>query len=229
MENKEIKKNIGTTEASVSNPPEETSSSTGETTTDQYMDIALRAKFLSVAENADKQILKELKSYTDTELKKIKNQLKNFTSKIGKDENNLKNRLEEKIDDSKLSVIETLGIFVALFTFLSIDIQIMRSTFSLIGLLGFILLTLGSLLFFVIILHILVVSDKKIDSKFIFGLVFTISFILGGIYFVNKDIKNNYIILDKKDFDQSYTQPIKDELYNLKNCLKSGGWNKCFN
>lgn len=229
MENKEIKKNIGAIETSISNPPEETSSSTGEIIPDQYIDVALKAKFLSVAENADKEVLKELKSYTDTELKKIKNQLKSFTSKIGKDEDNLKNRLEEKIDNSKLSVIETLGIFVALFTFLSIDIQIMRSTFSLIGLLGFILLTLGSLLFFVIILHILVISDKKIDSKFIFGLIFTISFIVGGIYFVNKDIKNNYIILDKKDFDQSYTQPIKDELYNLKSCLKSGGWNKCFN
>lgn len=229
MENKETKKNIGATDTSIGNSPEETSSATGESIPDQYIDVALKTKFLNIADDADKKVLKELKSYTDTELKKIKKQIGNFTSKIKKDEYNLKNKLEEKIDNSKLSVIETLGIFVALFTFLSIDIQIMRSTFSLIGLLGFILLTLGALLFFVIILHILVVSEKKITSKFILGLFFTTVFIVTGIYFVNKDTKNNYIILDKKDFDKTYTDPVKIEIEDLKSCFKSGGWTKCFN
>jgi len=142
--------------------------------------------------------------------------------------------LEKKIESSKLSVIETLGIFVALFTFISIDIQIIKSTYNLLSLVGFILITLGSLLFFIVTLHSIVTSsDKKNWVKIFASFVFTIILLGVGIILIDKNNKANYYIFDKNQFDNDYVKTVnknRTDFDNFKKCLQDNHWKnpECF-
>jgi len=94
------------------------------------------------------KIIDELKKYADKETEKLNQQIKDIKNNAKE----TKEKLENKIDDSKLKIIETLGIFVALFTFISIEFQVFRSYESAMAIAGLTLVILGSLTFFVTIL-----------------------------------------------------------------------------
>jgi tetrahydromethanopterin S-methyltransferase subunit B len=64
-------------------------------------------------------------------------------------------KLDRKIDDSKTRVIETLGIFVALFTFISVEFQALRSLQDTADIAGITLIFLGGLLLFVTVLDLI--------------------------------------------------------------------------
>lgn len=85
----------------------------------------------------------------------LKGEIDKYESRIEK----IKDGLDKKIDDSKIRVIETLGIFVALFTFVSIDFQVFKSYKDPLTISGLILILLGSLSMFIVLLDYLVINS----------------------------------------------------------------------
>lgn len=116
-----------------------------------------------------------------------------------------KDKLDSKIDSSKISIIETLGIFVALFTFVSIDVQILKTDLSLLAIVGFILVTLGALSFFVVSLNLLVTKStsdiKDLKLQYIVAVILTIAFFVSGVYLINRDTNN----IEKKCFKSAFS------------------------
>jgi|GEM_PF-2690982 len=116
-----------------------------------YLDTLRQKTFEQVGVLGDqikKQILSELRHYVDTEVKKVNSEF----------ERN-KDQLENKIESSKIKVIETLGIFVALFTFISTEFQVFKIYQNPITIAGLTLIILGSLLVFITILDITLVNN----------------------------------------------------------------------
>jgi hypothetical protein len=113
-----------------------------------------------LGDQAKKDIFSHLRSYVDVEIKKINSEF----------EKN-KDQLENKIENSKIKIIETLGIFVALFTFISTEFQVFKIYQSPITIAGLTLIILGSLLVFITILDITLASNfslyktKKISGS----------------------------------------------------------------
>lgn len=86
-------------------------------------------------------------------------------------------KLRDKIDDSKLKTIETLGIFVALFTFVSVNINIFNKTKDLYSASAFMILMAIVIMLFTIPI-LMIFRDRSFrNSKFLLS-VFAISIIL---------------------------------------------------
>ena len=110
----------------------------------------------SASTNNLEQQFEDFRLYVTTAIQSSRlsteSQLKEVTEKYEKKIEAHQDKLESKIEDSKLKIIETLGIFVALFTFISVETQILRSEVSLLAATGFSLIILGGLFLFLIIL-----------------------------------------------------------------------------
>jgi hypothetical protein len=104
-------------------------------------------------------------------------------------------KLEEAYKDQQKTVIEIIGIFVALFTFISIDINIFRLPLNVWELVGFIFITLSSLSFFILLLDIILITSSidatifnlSIKSPNVLG--FTFNFILFIVSLIRNYIK----------------------------------------
>ena len=88
--------------------------------------------------------------------------LENFKKSYKEDIDKKTRDLEDKIENSKLSIIETLGMFVALFTFISVDFQIFKSYTNpaLVGALTAIMV--GSIFLFIIVFDFFILQARKI-------------------------------------------------------------------
>lgn len=116
-----------------------------------------------------------------------------FNDKIENTTKETEEKLNNKIDDSKLKTIETLGIFVALFTFVSIEFQVFRMFDDPQSVAGLTLILLGSLLTFITVLDS-VLSKIKLQEDIEFKLlkpkswplvfIWMLLMILGGALFV---------------------------------------------
>jgi hypothetical protein len=69
---------------------------------------------------------------------------------------------KKQIDNQKLTIIEALGIFVALFTFISIDFQVFRSYRDYHAISGLTLIFLGSISLFIIVFDCFIFQARKI-------------------------------------------------------------------
>lgn len=119
-------------------------------------------KTLGIIENyvkgsAFKQIIEDRTKKAVNEYAKEKD-FKQIVNDVIKD---TEERLRDKIDDSKLKTVETLGIFVALFTFVSIDYQVFKSYKNPLTIGGLIFILLGSLTMFVILIDYLIINSDK--------------------------------------------------------------------
>lgn len=79
--------------------------------------------------------------------------------------NELKKELEDKIENSKLTIIETLGIFIALFTFISIDFQVFRSYRTPQAISGLLLIFFGAIFLFIIIFDFFILQARRIKEQ----------------------------------------------------------------
>lgn len=93
--------------------------------------------------------------------------------------NDRQKQLDAKLERSQSTSVEILGLFVALFTFVSIEFQLTR-TFDYFEFLGISLLFAGLLSFFVLILHTII--SKDLNCKILLFLLFSILFILLASY-----------------------------------------------
>lgn len=144
-------------------------------------------------------------------------------------------RFDEKIKDSNLKTIETLGIFVALFTFISLETQILRSGISFVTAIGFSLIMLGGLLVFLSALHFFVSEENNTLSKSIILLSISTLFIIGGLEMVFKGENDFYQNLDDKYYNKDQIGNIvssstEKSLNEFKQCvLYNGGYWSCLN
>ncbi len=136
---------------------------------------------------------------------------------------------DKKIESSKLSVIETLGIFVALFTFVSIDFQVFRSYRDWHAITGLTLILLSSMSFLVSIFDFII--NKKLGLSRTFFILLEVLFIISGIflfsYAKNEDIQDKEIEIKQEilkysnDLQKDYYR--KDDLDSLIKENKNNG------
>lgn len=150
--------------------------------------------------------------------------------------------LNKKIDNSKLTVIESLGIFVALFTFISVEFQVFRSYRNAFAISGLSLILLGSISFLLIIFDFYILQSRNIYSEKnifyenknilnilregiknnpmrVFILFFTPFFILIGICLFHgatnddfEDMKNDF----RKEIAQTLREDLREEIRGVK-------------
>lgn len=118
---------------------------------------------------------------------------------------------DKKIEQSKDKNIETLGLFVALFTFISVEFSLFRTITDFSAAVSISFIAAGLLIFFVLILHLVIISSGNNTSWFIKGFyvfLFLIAIILvySGINF-NDYFKKNYSIIDGKSSSAPIATP----------------------
>lgn len=156
----------------------------------------------------------EIDKNTEAALVQIKEKIQGTVDDVKKE-------LENKIESSKLTIIETLGIFVALFTFISIDFQVFRFYRDPRAISGLVLIFLGSIFLFIIFFDFFILRNQthskvggvyndKFDSIYKFGFgILSILLVVAGIYYFHKAPNENI---------QDESKQIKDEVYQvLKN------------
>lgn len=166
----------------------------------------------------------ELKGKTDN----LQNQVLKIEEKF--------DRFDDKIKDSNIKTIETLGIFVALFTFVSIEFQIFRSFSSWYAGASLSLIILGALTFFVLQLTTLL-NEKRIKYLWYFA-IFSFICIVGGVLFLGSSTKIDSDYILKTEISKSFytrdelLQFVNDNKSNKEwlNCLRDAGYFKlkCF-
>lgn len=129
-----------------------------------------------------------------------------LSKKIDSLENRQKD-LDAKLERSQSTNIEILGLFVALFTFVSIEFQLVR-TFDYFEFLGISLLFAGLLLLFVLILHTMISKDLSLKI-ILFSLFCILLILLCSRQFINlRDISNSKKVNTERSGYQS-SQPLK--------------------
>lgn len=118
--------------------------------------------------------------------------------KIEETKNDTKTRIDkelevvrQKIDESKTRVVETLGLFVALFTFLSLQVQIFKDERNIDQIIGLVLITGGLITFFVLVLDIMIKNkdDAKglLKTRFFLLLIVSLLLVAAGILIMKLD------------------------------------------
>ncbi len=115
--------------------------------------------------------------------------------KLGKKMKDLEIQIEDvkrEIDKSKISFIEFCGIFVAIFTFISVDVQILKTISNMHQLMGFVFIFAALLMGFILILDYLINNERNIQ-KFIIITISLVIFIVIGLFsiFASKNTSNN--------------------------------------
>jgi len=120
---------------------------------------------------------KELKKYkkeSDKQINEQEEKIKQIKIKFDAEFNEQK----KEVKNMKIDFIAVIGIFVSIFTFISIEIQILRYVCDFWRIAGFSLIIFGSLCSFVILVHS-IFSQKEIKNKI---LAFCVVIFLLGIF-----------------------------------------------
>ncbi len=161
----------------------------------------------------------------------VNNQLQPLKETITKD---LEYLFKNDINEYKTKIIEVLGIFVALFTFVSVDIQVFKTDISTLSAMGFSVIMLGALLLFVIVL-VSIVSEKKTGTLLNSLAGISVALIIVGVIAVGYDHKfTKQMFYTKEETEQiinkklnSIPPPSDYGFESFKTCLRNGGWNTC--
>jgi hypothetical protein len=113
-----------------------------------------------LSKKSQEAIFNSLKSYTEETIKGLQDQMMRANDNADR----IKKELEDKIENSRLTTIETLGIFVALFTFISVDFQVFRSYRNYWAISGLTLIFLGSIFLFITIIDFFILQTRAIKN-----------------------------------------------------------------
>lgn len=108
----------------------------------------------------EREIRKIVKTEAEDAIKDF-TEKEEFKYKVNEIIQKTEDKLSDKIDDSKLKTIETLGIFVALFTFVSVEFQFFRTFDNWLSIVSFTFILLGSLLTFVTVINYYLSETKE--------------------------------------------------------------------
>lgn len=106
--------------------------------------------------------------------------------------------LEKKIEESKIKTIETLGIFVALFTFIGVEFQVFKSFTGWEAAASLTFILLGALSFMMFSLHVFLHDELKTEiilEGYWLIILFILMFLGTGVYLFGKsgDVQNDAI------------------------------------
>lgn len=157
----------------------------------------------------------ELKKLNE-ELIEVKSQLIKATKSSSLKIKKVEETVTKNITESKLTVIETLAIFVALFTFISIEFQIFRSFTSWQAGASLSFIILGALIFFVVTMDFLL-HERKIELVNLITLIISVACLIAGVILFSQSQINNpeYISQEAKILNTKITA-LDNEL-NEKN------------
>ncbi len=110
----------------------------------------------------------------DKKMKVLEDKISEETTRIDKAEN--------KIERTKSQNIETLGLFVALFTFISVDFSVIKTATSYNAVVSITFILAGFLIFFILLLHLITLGLRKIGLRMGFFNFVIFSLALGSIY-----------------------------------------------
>jgi uncharacterized membrane protein len=172
----------------------------------------------NIASDTAKKITKEeVRQYIENDTEGIKRDIKDITNDLVKES---EDKLDKKIDDSRTKTIETLGIFVALFTFVSLEFRAFTMFQSFSAISAITLIILGGLILFIIILDLVIKATDSIFCKiktlpmFLFLTCFI--FLFSGIFLLSD--------LDINDFNKKIEVDSNSE--NILNSATSTSFNK---
>lgn len=112
--------------------------------------------------------------------------------------------LDEETKTMKIDFITVIGIFVSIFTFISIEIQILRYVCDFFRIAGFSLIIFGSLIGFIILLRSIFLKkgvELKLSCLFIF--LFASGILLGSVPYIF-EINNSCIVTEKNISEMEY-------------------------
>jgi len=141
----------------------------------------------------------ETDAYINKKLDEANESFTKLENKVEQIERSTKSKIDKelsdlrlRIDESKSRVVETLALFAALFTFLSLQVQIFKEQTDVDQVLGLVLITGGLITFFVLILDLMIKNkdDAKNFLRIRFFLLLSISVLLiaCGILMMKLDI-----------------------------------------
>lgn len=142
---------------------------------------------------AQLQALASLTSYLQKQIKDLVDKQNAIYKEFQRQEDRLL-RVENKIDENRTQLIETLGLFIALFTFISIEFSIFKEVNVFSAAVSLTLIAAGLLIFFVLLLHVLLRTGKNWQSYALYLLLIisTMGLIYFGINFSNYYLKTDY-------------------------------------
>lgn len=153
-------------------------------------------------------------------IKKIRN-LTEKQLRIENDLNYIKTDVEKSLENKQIKIIEGLGIFVALFTFISIEFQIFKIYTHPYSIIGITFIFLGSLLILISVLDFLLNLNKdSSDNKYKYITVACcFIFLIVGINFLcfSPEKQNLEKMLEKVNQLNEYESNLSTLQSNLKN------------
>lgn len=135
-------------------------------------------------------------------------------AKESKDVNLLRKDIQELrvyVEKQKSQTIETLAIFVSLFTFISVEIQILNTDITFLSIIGFTLITLGGLLVFISVLDQVMGGYMKKPAMIAGTLI-----LFAGVFFAQTNSSKAILQLETL---VSKDQANRVEIEKIKNCL----------
>ena len=152
-----------------------------------------------------------------------------YADRLKKIENDLVKKEKEEIKSSNRN-IEILAIFVSLFTFISIETQILRSGISFITAVGFSLLIFAGLLFFIFSLNFFIKNEKKWQDfvQYLVLLIVSMAVLGFGFLLIYKEnlsflesLNNKYYT--KTEVDNQIIFKSTELIDGFKNCILQEG------
>ena len=151
----------------------------------EAQDRELNEKINQANEKHEKLVKKTEKQFNATKIE-FEKEVARMQKQLVEDKLDLKKDVDlvkDQIDASKDRVVETLAVFAALFTFLSLQVQVFKDETNPNKLLGLVLVSGGLITFFVLILDLMIKTKSETQNflKTRFYLLFFSSVILIGV------------------------------------------------
>lgn len=183
------------------------------------------------------KVLEIIQSIIDTHKKEIENyqlftqkEIREQKAKINELANNIKEANENNEENKnelkglKIDFIAVMGVFVSIFTFISIEIQILKYVCDFFRIVGFSLIIFGSLAGFMILLYSIFGQRKNQLKLWLLCFIpFFIGILIGSVPFFKK--VNNSCIISSENFSkferrlEKLETPVKIEQENIKETL----------
>lgn len=155
----------------------------------------------------------------------------------------LKDETAKELREQQARIVEVLGVFAALFTFISIEVQLFRELIVWQSFIGITLITAGVLIGFVLTLSIAFRPDRykswgrymKFSSVAIAGIVIGIGLAAwgGSVTIISAKIDFSNQFVNKEEFNiralelSKDTNALHQELQDFKNCILRKGAYEC--
>lgn len=144
---------------------------------------------------SSEEIKKTIAAIIERDRIDVKQYKEEFDNQIKDQLNNIEG-VRKQIEKVKIDFIAVIGIFVSIFTFISIEIQILRYVHDFFRIAGFSLIIFGSLTGFIILLHS-IFSEKKVKWSIwcLCILLFLLGILFGSIpYFIEIQYLHCFLI-----------------------------------